>query len=201
MLFLTPSSCFLSVDENPVLSVKGKNRKNIFTFGDLAGSERLSKSKSTGAQLKEAQNINKSISALGNCVQALAFASNKREKGGIAASHIPFRDSKLTRLLADALSGNTKTYFIASVGPSMHSYTETLSTLSFASRAASVKKIVVKEKASKDIFTDLSREMYDWQWPAVYKKAAAEPPSHKLPIEDTDWAYDRTDGSGQDKLG
>lgn len=73
------------MNENPIMSViggKGKVRKNVFTFGDLAGSERLSKSGSSGARLKECQNINKSISALGNCVQALAFASNKREKGG-----------------------------------------------------------------------------------------------------------------------
>ena len=72
-------------DENPILNVidgEGKVRKNVFSFGDLAGSERLGKSGSSGIQLKEAQNINKSISALGNCVQALAFASNKREKGG-----------------------------------------------------------------------------------------------------------------------
>lgn len=176
--------------------MRGKVRKNIFTFGDLAGSERLGKSKSTGAQLKEAQNINKSISALGNCVQALAFSSNKRDKGGITASHIPFRDSKLTRLLADALSGNTKTYFISSVGPAMHSYTETLSTLSFSSRAASVKKIVVKERASKEAFTDLSREMFDWQWPAVYRKVIDPAPPANV-IDDTDWTYDAM----EDELG
>lgn len=176
--------------ENPIDRLgKSKMRKNVFSFGDLAGSERLSQSGSKGIQLKEVQNINKSISALGNCIQALAFASNRRERGGLSSSHIPYRDSKLTRLLADALSGNTKTYIISTVCPCTHSYTETLSTLTFASRASTVKKLVGKVKPSPDLFTDLSRQMYDWKWPAVYKKSVSSL-HDKVSKDDTDWTYD-----------
>ena len=75
--------------DNIILSEKarGKMMKNVFTFCDLAGSERIGKCGSSGLPLKESQNINKSISALGNCIQALSFASNKRDKGGYVFCH------------------------------------------------------------------------------------------------------------------
>lgn len=73
------------------------------TIVDLAGSERLSKSCSEGARLEEAKNINKSISALGNCIAALANESRKFKFNNFTTSHIPFRDSKLTRLLSESL--------------------------------------------------------------------------------------------------
>jgi kinesin family member 5 len=76
----------------------------LLTIVDLAGSERLSRTKSEGHRLEEAKTINKSISALGNCISALASGKPKQ--------FIPFRDSKLTRLLTDSLQGNSKTTLI-----------------------------------------------------------------------------------------
>ena len=119
-------------------------RRRILTFVDLAGSERVqahhaSKSK---AQFKESVTINKSISALGNCIQALANNSADQEQGYAESYnyqskrnlHIPFRDCKLTRLLAEPLGGNSKTCIIVNIGPCTYNYEETKSTLKFAKR-------------------------------------------------------------------
>lgn len=76
--------------------------------------------------MKEASKINLSLSALGNVISALVEGKDR---------HIPYRDSKLTRLLQDSLGGNTKTIMIANISPCSHSYEETLSTLRYASRA------------------------------------------------------------------
>ncbi len=97
---------------------------------DLAGSERLSKSKSADTRLEEAKAINKSISALGNCINALVDPKQRK--------HIPFRDSKLTRVLTNSLSGNSKTTLIACISPSLLQYDESLLTLLFAYRATNV---------------------------------------------------------------
>ena len=93
---------------------------------DLAGSERASKTGATGDGMKEATKINLSLSALGNVISALVDGKT---------NHIPYRDSKLTRLLQDSLGGNTKTIMIAAVSPANYNYDETLSTLRYASRA------------------------------------------------------------------
>ena len=103
------------------------------TFGkltvvDLAGSERIKKSGVVGAQLKEATNINSSLLAFGNIVQALA----EKKK------FIPYRDSKLTRILEDSVGGNCKTSLLVCCSPSADSSDETVSTLEFASRAARI---------------------------------------------------------------
>ena len=117
------------IEEGP--PKKRKVKKGVLTIVDLAGSERLSKSGSEGLRLNEAKTINKSISALGNCVAALADGSNM--------SHVPFRDSKLTRLLTESLGGNSKTCMYACVGPTLMNYDETYSTLLFATRAMKVR--------------------------------------------------------------
>ena len=96
---------------------------------DLAGSERQSKTNAKGIRLKEATKINLSLSALGNVISALVDGRQ---------NHIPYRDSKLTRLLQDSLGGNTKTVMIAAISPSTCSYGETLSTLRYASRAKAI---------------------------------------------------------------
>lgn len=103
----------------------------MLTIVDLAGSERLSKTGSDGLRLQEAKNINKSIAALSNCVSALA--SNK------PLNFVPFRDSKLTRLLTESLGGNCKTTICACISPSLIHYDESYSTLLFAARAMSVR--------------------------------------------------------------
>nr|XP_025971515.1 kinesin-like protein KIF17 isoform X1 [Dromaius novaehollandiae] len=97
---------------------------------DLAGSERQSKTGATGERLKEATKINLSLSALGNVISALVDGRCK---------HIPYRDSKLTRLLQDSLGGNTKTLMVACLSPADNNYDETLSTLRYANRAKNIK--------------------------------------------------------------
>ena len=95
---------------------------------DLAGSERVAKSEAEGQQLKEAQAINKSLSALGDVVSALQERS----------PHVPYRNSKLTCLLQDSLGGTSKVLLMCCVAPEVESVNETLSTLVFAQRAAAV---------------------------------------------------------------
>ncbi|XP_024363898.1 kinesin-like protein KIN-14C isoform X7 [Physcomitrium patens] len=95
---------------------------------DLAGSERVDKSEVTGDRLKEAQHINKSLSALGDVISALA------QKNG----HVPYRNSKLTQLLQDSIGGQAKTLMFVHISPDVESFGETLSTLKFAERVASV---------------------------------------------------------------
>ncbi|KAK3159594.1 hypothetical protein QOZ80_1BG0048600 [Eleusine coracana subsp. coracana] len=95
---------------------------------DLAGSERVDRSEATGDRLKEAQHINKSLSCLGDVINALAQKN----------SHIPYRNSKLTQLLQSSLGGDAKTLMFAHISPEAESYAETLSTLKFAQRASTV---------------------------------------------------------------
>ena len=98
---------------------------------DLAGSERLSITGATGKRLEECKKINQSLSALGNVIAALIDVKGR--------SHIPYRDSKLTRLLEDSLGGNCKTTMMAMISPSYMCFSETLSSLKFANRAKNVK--------------------------------------------------------------
>ena len=97
---------------------------------DLAGSERSSKTGATGQTLKEGIKINLSLTALGNVISSLVDGKS---------AHIPYRDSKLTRLLQDSLGGNTKTVMIAACSPADYNYEETLSTLRYAARAKAIK--------------------------------------------------------------
>lgn len=96
---------------------------------DLAGSERQAKTGATGQRLKEAGKINLSLSTLGNVIHALVEENS---------SHIPYRDSKLTRLLQDSLGGNSKTLMIANIGPASYNWDETLTTLRYANRAKNI---------------------------------------------------------------
>jgi len=105
---------------------------------DLAGSERQSKTGSTGDQFKEATKINLSLSALGNVISALVETK---------VAFVPYRDSKLTRLLQDSLGGNTKTVMLANIGPADYNFEETMSTLRYANRA---KNITNKPKINED---------------------------------------------------
>lgn len=105
---------------------------------DLAGSERQSKSKSSGTRLKEASRINLSLTCLALVIRALTDKSS---------SHIPYRNSKLTRLLSGSLGGNSKTLLIACISPEKSNLDETLNTLRFASRT---KRIKNKAKINED---------------------------------------------------
>ncbi|KAK1797646.1 hypothetical protein P4O66_008012, partial [Electrophorus voltai] len=100
---------------------------------DLAGSEKVSKTGAEGAVLDEAKNINKSLSALGNVISALAEGTK---------THVPYRDSKMTRILQDSLGGNCRTTIIICCSPSVFNEAETKSTLMFGQRAKTIKNTV-----------------------------------------------------------
>lgn len=107
---------------------------------DLAGSEMVRKTGASGKQLEEAKTINKSLSALGMVINALTDSN---------VSHVPYRDSKLTRVLQESLGGNSRTALIINVSPSSFNAPETISTLRFGMRAKSIKnKAVVNEQRS-----------------------------------------------------
>ena len=110
-----------------------------FSMIDLAGSERASATQNKGIRLLEGANINRSLLTLGNCITALADCSEKGIK-----PHIPYRDSKLTRILKDSLGGNSKTVMIANVSPSAISFDDTYNTLKYANRAKNIKTNLVK---------------------------------------------------------
>ena len=110
--------------------------KNVFAkvnLVDLAGSERVKSTGATGTVLKEGANINKSLSALGNVINALVEAS--KGKGAF----IPYRNSKLTRVLQESLGGNSITAMLAALSPAACNFEETLSTLKYANRAKAIK--------------------------------------------------------------
>ncbi|KAK0400139.1 hypothetical protein QR680_003374 [Steinernema hermaphroditum] len=116
---------------------------------DLAGSERQTKTGAVGERLKEATKINLSLSALGNVISALVDGKS---------SHVPYRDSKLTRLLQDSLGGNSKTVMVANIGPASYNFDETLGTLRYANRAKNIKN---KPKINEDPKDALLREFQD----------------------------------------
>eukprot|EP00743_Colponemidia_sp_Colp-15_P010401 GILK01011452.1.p1 GENE.GILK01011452.1~~GILK01011452.1.p1 ORF type:complete len:1212 (+),score=242.12 GILK01011452.1:39-3638(+) len=125
--------------ENSLVGVGGKQRgdavkakRGLLTIVDLAGSERLSKSGSEGLRMEEAKKINKSLSALGNVIHALTDR----------AKHVPYRDSKLTRILQESLGGNYKTTLIVTCSPDISNVDESISSLKFAQRAKSIKNVV-----------------------------------------------------------
>ena len=107
---------------------------------DLAGSERVRVTQATGQRLEESKKINQSLSALGNVIAALTDAKSR--------PHIPYRDSKLTRILEDSLGGNCKTTMMAMISPSSDAFGESQSTLKFANRA---KKIKNEARINEDI--------------------------------------------------
>ncbi|KAG2375729.1 Kinesin-like protein [Vigna angularis] len=126
----------------PTLVLKGK-----LVVVDLAGSERIDKSGSEGHTLEEAKSINLSLSALGKCINALAENS----------AHVPFRDSKLTRLLRDSFGGTARTSLVITIGPSPRHRGETASTIMFGQRAMKVENMV-KLKEEFD-YKSLSRRL------------------------------------------
>jgi len=101
---------------------------------DLAGSEKAGQTGATGARLKEGCAINKSLVVLGTVIEALASRSK-----GKSSVIIPYRDSVLTRILSNALGGNSKTVMICAISPASINYEETLSTLRYANRAKKIR--------------------------------------------------------------
>uniref|UniRef100_A0A3B5KAF0 Kinesin family member 21B n=1 Tax=Takifugu rubripes TaxID=31033 RepID=A0A3B5KAF0_TAKRU len=134
------------VDSTPITQPEFETLMAKFNFVDLAGSERLKRTGATGERAREGISINCGLLALGNVISALG---DQTKKGG----HVPYRDSKLTRLLQDSLGGNSRTLMIACVSPSDRDFMETLNTLKYANRARNIKnKVVVnQDKTSQQI--------------------------------------------------
>jgi len=122
-----------------------RNVRQSFKVGklnlvDLAGSERVRLTGATGLRLEESKKINQSLSALGNVIAALTDPKGRK--------HIPYRDSKLTRILEDSLGGNCKTTMMAMASPALEAFTESISTLKFANRAKNIKN---KPRVNEDV--------------------------------------------------
>jgi len=150
-------SCFTIKIERKTTTnlIGGVTREQIckakLNLVDLAGSERATKTGATGATLKEGIGINSSLMALGNVINALAEGGKR---------HIPYRDSKLTRLLQESLGGNSATVMIAAVSPADYNYDETVSTLKYANRAKSIANNVVRnEDLSERVIRDLKGQI------------------------------------------
>lgn len=146
-----------------IFSIEGRSRSRSIKEGifysklqiiDLAGSERAASTENKGQRMVEGANINKSLLALGNCINIL---SDK----GKAGSFVPYRDSKLTRLLKDSLGGNTKTIMISCISPSYLAYEETVNTLKYASRARNIKKKTVRNVKEVEMHVSRYKEIID----------------------------------------
>ena len=121
-------------DNNDINNIYNNVKYGKLSLIDLAGSERASMTGSKGMRLIEGGNINKSLLVLGNCINALCESYVKGNK-----PHIPYRDSKLTRLLKDSLGGNSRTVMIANVSPFVYNFDDTYNTLKYAERAKHIK--------------------------------------------------------------
>ncbi|KAH7284695.1 hypothetical protein KP509_34G066800 [Ceratopteris richardii] len=148
-------SIFTVTVETSSLAPQGNGKMHVrvgkLNLVDLAGSERLAKSGATGERFKEMTKINWSLSALANVISALVDGK---------ATHIPYRDSKLTRLLQDSLGGNTCTVMIANIGPADYNYEESVSTLRYAHRAKSIRnKPQVNEDPKDAIISEFQSEI------------------------------------------
>eukprot|EP00762_Andalucia_godoyi_P004183 ANDGO_06248.mRNA.1 Kinesin-related protein 5 len=178
----------------------GSTKSGRLNLVDLAGSEKVGKTGATGQTLEEAKGINKSLSALGLCINALVEGRK----------HVPYRDSKLTRILQDSLGGNTKTTLLCACSPHDDNFEETISTLKFGARAKTIKtnvkantqksaaelmRIIEKLKqelaALKAYCAELEKQLPSAKVAEIREKVAS--------IVGT--ASDATDGSGAPALG
>ncbi|EFN70720.1 Kinesin-like protein KIF21B [Camponotus floridanus] len=158
-LYIKQQRCIKVEDPDADVDTSGLELTNEFEtltakfhFVDLAGSERLKRTGATGDRAKEGISINCGLLALGNVISALGDKTKK-------ASHIPYRDSKLTRLLQDSLGGNSQTVMIACVSPSDRDFMETLSTLKYANRARNIKnKVTINQDKSSRTIASLRRK-------------------------------------------
>uniref|UniRef100_A0A3B4XGL2 Kinesin-like protein KIF21B n=1 Tax=Seriola lalandi dorsalis TaxID=1841481 RepID=A0A3B4XGL2_SERLL len=153
------------VESSPIAQPEFETLMAKFHFVDLAGSERLKRTGATGERAREGISINCGLLALGNVISALG---DQTKKGG----HVPYRDSKLTRLLQDSLGGNSRTVMIACVSPSDRDFMETLNTLKYANRARNIKnKVVVNQDKTSQQISALRAEIARLQMELMEYKA------------------------------
>jgi hypothetical protein len=132
---------------------KKSQKMSVINLIDLAGSEKAGQTGATGDRLKEGCNINKSLSCLGDVIKALVDKQNGKNVV------VPYRNSALTRILQNALGGNSKTYMICAIRPGAKFFEETLSTLRYADRAKQIKnKAVVNESPQDKMIRELREE-------------------------------------------
>ncbi|EDV28301.1 uncharacterized protein TRIADDRAFT_53800 [Trichoplax adhaerens] len=172
---------------------KGKNaagqettKSAIINLVDLAGSERADSTGATGDRLKEGAAINQSLSSLGNVIAALADKANGKNV------RVPYRDSVLTKLLKNALGGNSKTIMIAAISPADINFDETLSTLRYADRAKQIKtSAVVNEDPTEKLIRELQEEN-------AKLKAALE--NGEIPKDDDDEDEKAAEGISEEEI-
>ncbi|XP_005918581.1 kinesin-like protein KIF21B isoform X4 [Haplochromis burtoni] len=153
------------VESGPISQPEYETLMAKFHFVDLAGSERLKRTGATGDRAREGISINCGLLALGNVISALG---DQTKKGG----HVPYRDSKLTRLLQDSLGGNSRTVMIACVSPSDRDFMETLNTLKYANRARNIKnKVMVNQDKTSQQISALRAEIARLQMELMEYKA------------------------------
>ncbi|XP_074862429.1 kinesin-like protein KIF7 isoform X2 [Carettochelys insculpta] len=147
----------LALQDKALVPASGQVLASKFHFVDLAGSERVVKTGNTGERLKESIQINSGLLALGNVISALGDPRRK-------CSHIPYRDSKITRILKDSLGGNAQTVMIACVSPSSSDFDESLNTLNYASRAQNIKnKAIVNCRREMEHVEELQLQIKNLQ--------------------------------------
>lgn len=168
------SHMVLSVEVSSGLDETQRNRGTLYLI-DLAGSERVRKSHVEGDQLKEAGFINKSLSALGNVMEALDRK----------AAHIPYRDSKLTYLLQDSLGGNSRTMMIVAINPIDDSYDESANALQFATRVRRIQIGAAQRNVSSKNLEETVKALTDEMRSLARAKERTESQLHSLKRDNT----------------
>lgn len=139
---------------NEMVGGKKASKLSVINLIDLAGSEKAGQTGATGDRLKEGCEINKSLSCLGDVIKALVDKQNGKKN-----VIVPYRNSSLTRMLQNALGGNSKTYMICAIRPGAKYFDETVNTLQYANRAKQIKNAaVVNENAQDKLVKDLKSE-------------------------------------------
>lgn len=176
------SMFIMTIHQNNVKDLSAKTGKLYLV--DLAGSEKISKTGATGLTLEEAKTINKSLTTLGMVINSLTDGKS---------THIPYRESKLTRVLQESLGGNAKTCLIITCSPSIYNESETLSTLRFGLRA---KKIKNKPKINKETTVAELKIEIDKMDKVIQKlnrritQLEKYIIKHNLPLPPEDWVFD-----------
>ena len=131
---------------------RAMEKLSVINLVDLAGSEKAGQTGASGQRLKEGCAINQSLSSLGNCISVLADKAMGKGKNTV----VPYRDSNLTRILQNALGGNSKTIMICAISPASMNYEESVSTLRYADRAKKIQnKAVINESPQDKVIREL----------------------------------------------